>query len=259
MAGLSCAAAAERVLDAVRRAVRGAGCDCIAMSGGIDTTVVALAARLEGLRLRGVTAYYVGGVPRDLPYAAYAAAALGIEHHAVPVTDDYIASRTRLVVDCTGRRDHVEVRNDVVFLRGLEEAERLRCRCILLGDGGDEVFAGYSFMLTLGETELRETILRMATRGRYPGLELAECLGLHAEAPLLSDEVLEAALSTPTHCLRGWMNEGKAILRKILTAHGLRIIAERPKTPAEQGAGTEKLTRDKLEAITGIVLDECPC
>jgi len=259
MTGLSCATAAELVLGAIRRSVRSAGCDCVSMSGGIDTSVVALAARLEGLHLRGVTAYYVGGLPRDLPYAAYVAAKLGIELHTAPVTDEYIASRTGFVLSCTGRRDYIEVRNDVVFLRGLEEARRLGCRCVLLGDGGDEVFAGYSFMQALDSRELRETILRMATRGRYPGLELAECLGVEAVAPLLSDEVIETVLNTPMHCIRGWSNEGKAILREILRTHGLRLVAERPKTPAEQGAGTDRLDKRRLEDLTGAQLDHCHC
>lgn len=256
---MDCVSLGEIVLDAMRRGVRGKGCDCIAMSGGIDTSSVALAARLEGLRLRGIVAYYVNGVPRDLVYAKYVAARLGIELYLVPVTDEYIASRVNYVVKCTGRRDHVEVRNDVVFLRALEEADRIGCNCVLLGDGGDEVFAGYSFMLMLGSDELRETILRMATRGRFPGLELAECLGIKAVAPLLSDEVVELVVGAPITCIRGENNEGKALLRSLLHRYGLELVANRPKTPAEQGAGTEDLTRERLEEISGVKLPECHC
>ncbi|KSW12065.1 hypothetical protein CF15_04610 [Pyrodictium occultum] len=259
MAGLSCRAAEELVLSALRRYVGSVGCDCIAMSGGIDTTVVALAARLEALPLRGVTAFYTRGLPRDLPYALYVAGKLGIELHVVPVDPGYIAGHAPLVIRCTGRRDHVELRNDIVFLRALEEARRLGCRYILLGEGGDEVFAGYRFMLSLGPGELRDTILRMAARGRYPGMELAECIGVEAHAPLLSDEVLETVMSTPLECLRQSVWEGKELLRSILRRHGLTLVADRPKTPAEQGAGTEALGRTELEALTGIELPDCHC
>ncbi len=42
-------------------------CDCIALSGGIDTSlIVALAGKL-GRKLRAYTAFYLGGIPRDLP------------------------------------------------------------------------------------------------------------------------------------------------------------------------------------------------
>jgi asparagine synthase (glutamine-hydrolysing) len=259
MAGLSCTIAKELVLDALRRYVRSTGCDCIALSGGIDTSVVALAARLEGLKLTGVTAFYTAGLPRDLPYASYVAGVLGIRLHVVPVDPRYIAERAGLVAECTRKLDYIELRNDVVFLRVLEEAERLSCRCILLGDGGDELFAGYQFMLSLGSEELRRTTLRMVTRGRYPGLELAECIGVEAHAPLLCDEILEVVLNAPTECLRPGVSEGKKLLRDILRSYGLALVAERPKTPAEQGAGTDVLGRETLEKITGMKLPECHC
>ena len=259
MAGLPCTVAEELVLEALRRYVRSTSCDCIALSGGIDTSVVALAARLEGLRLIGITAFYTAGLTRDLPYASYVAGALGIRLHVVPVDPSYIAERAAIVAKCTRRRDYIELRNDVVFLRALEEAERLNCRCILLGDGGDELFAGYQFMLSLSSWELRQTILRMATRGRYPGLELAECIGVKAHAPFLCDEALEVVMKVPVDCLRAGISEGKELLRNILRHYGLTLVAERPKTPAEQGAGTDALSREILEEITGMELPDCHC
>jgi asparagine synthase (glutamine-hydrolysing) len=259
MIGLPCSYFEEKVFDAVRRAVRGAGCDCVALSGGIDTSVVALAARLEGLAPTGVTVFYSNGLPRDLPYADTVARVLGLRHVVVEIGDSYVASRAEFIVGCTGRRDYIELRNDAVFLAALEEAKKLGCRCMLLGDGGDEVFAGYRFMLTLADRELKQMILGMAVRGRYPGLELAECIGVDAVAPLLSDEVLEYVLAAPTECLRRRVDEGKELLRGILRRYGLVAAAERPKTPAEQGAGTDVLTKEVLEEITGVELGDCPC
>jgi asparagine synthase (glutamine-hydrolysing) len=252
LTGYDCTVLEELVEDALRRAVRSCNCDCIALSGGIDTSTVALAARLEGLRLRGYTAYYTKGLPRDLPYTLHAAAALGIPLKLLPITDEYIAEKAKLIVGCTGVRTEVEVRNDIVFLRALEEAKRDGCRCILLGDGGDEIFAGYTFTLQQPSNRLKTEILRMGVRGRYPGLELAECLNLEACAPLLSDEIIEAVMNAPEECLRTTLMQGKRTLRNILAKHGPHIIAERRKTPAEQGAGTENLNAEILTKITKI-------
>ncbi len=242
------------VLDAVRRYVASSQCDCIALSGGLDTSLVALAARLEHLRLKSVTVYYERGLPRDLWYASSLARVLGFEHEAIPVDDGYIASRSRLVLDCTRRLDYIEVRNDVVFLAALEWSRARGCKCIYTGDGGDELFAGYEFTRRLWGGALREAQVRLGVRGRYPALELAECMGVDARAPLLSDEVVEVAMHAPTCCLLGERLEGKYLVRLVLDEYGLGWLAWRPKTPAEGGAGTDALGREALEAITGLRL-----
>ncbi|MET1100991.1 MAG: hypothetical protein ABWW69_00720 [Pyrodictiaceae archaeon] len=53
------------------------------------------------MKLKGIAAYYVNGVPRDLAYVGYVAAQLGIDLYLVPVTDDYIASRIGYIVEYT--------------------------------------------------------------------------------------------------------------------------------------------------------------
>ena len=224
------------------------------MSGGLDTTLVGLAARLAGLRLRAVTVYYAGGLPRDLAYALYAARVLGFEHHLLLVDDGYISSRLGLVLGCTGRREVIEARNDVVFLAALEWSAENNCKCIYTGDGGDELFAGYTFLRVLDSRELVEAILRLGARGRYPALELGDCIGVRVEAPLLNDEVLEAVLEAPVECIRGWLLEGKGVIREILERHGLYLIASRLKTPAEEGAGTSSITPEHIERLTGVKL-----
>ncbi len=253
---LPCSSVAELLLDSVTRFVRSTGCDCIALSGGIDTSFVALAAHLARVRLRGVTVYYTGGLPRDLHYAGFVARRLGISHEYIAIDDEFIASRSQVILGCTRRRDHIELRNDAIFLAAIEWSLENNCRCLLTGDGGDELFAGYTFLRILDSKSLRKAILKLGVRGRYPALELAECMGARVEAPLLNDEVIEAAAYTPTECIRGWMLEGKHPLRIILEKHGLHLIATRTKIPAESGAGTDTLDRTTLEAITGLRLDE---
>ncbi|AEM38497.1 asparagine synthase [Pyrolobus fumarii 1A] len=253
---LPCDAIGELLLDAVTRFVRSTGCDCIALSGGIDTSFVALAAHLAYAKLRGVTVYYAGGLPRDLYYASFVARRLGIEQEYVMVDYSFIASRAALVLECTRRRDYIELRNDVVFLAAIEWSLEKHCKCLLTGDGGDELLAGYSFLRLLDSRSLREAILRLGVRGRYPSLELAECIGARVEAPLLNDEVVEIVTSAPIECIRGWLLEGKHPLRAILEKYGLWPVATRTKTPAESGAGTDTLSHRTLEVITGLQLDD---
>ncbi len=245
---LECIAAFEILAARLQRCIAAKPCDCILLSGGVDTSVVALVAHSLGLLRYAITVYYVEGLPRDLPYAMHVSKVLGLRHRIVAVEPEDVRPLAEAAARCVARRDHIELRNDIVFLAGLLEAKRLGCRCVYTGDGGDELFGGYKFMLTLGSSELRDARIRMGVAGRYPGLELAECIGVDAYAPLLCDEVVEAALFIGEECLRvesdPW--EGKRPLRWLLRAYGLHV-AWRPKTPAEAGGGTEKLgARDLL-------------
>ena len=246
-----------RLFEKLVEYVEAAGCDCIALSGGLDTGLVALAAAEAGLRPRAVTVYYTGGLPRDLWYAITLARMLGFRHELLPVDDSYIASRARTILECTGRRDYIEVRNDAVFLAALEWSAKSGCRCMFTGDGGDELLAGYTFLRTLYGDGLRGEQLRLGVRGRYPALELADCIGVRVEAPYLYDEALAVALQTPTCCLLGESLEGKYVSRLVLEELGFGWLAERPKTPAEAGAGTDVLDREALGEITGLELQEC--
>jgi asparagine synthase (glutamine-hydrolysing) len=127
-----------------------------------------------------------------------------------------------------------------VFYAALSEAKRDGCRCVLLGSGRDEVFAGYRFMLELPDEDLEERRDRYARSGRYPELLVARCLGVNVVTPYLSQEVLDVALRIPASCLRG-SGEGKAVLRELLARLGLEPVARRAKVPAEGGAGTDSV------------------
>jgi asparagine synthase (glutamine-hydrolysing) len=51
----------------------------------------------------------------------------------------------------------------VVFYTTLIKAKELGCKCIYIGSGGGELFAGYSFMLRLPENEV-EVYRKMGVR-----------------------------------------------------------------------------------------------
>jgi len=232
----------EPLLDALKKAIGSSGCDCATLSG-IDSTLVVAVAKSLGARLRCYTAMYTGGLPRDLAYAEYVSKWLNVELRYVLIDEDYIRSSLGKVLQCIGEVTHelcVELRNDVVFYAVLSEAKRDGCRCVLLGSGGDEVFAGYRFMLELPDEDLEERRERYARGGRYPELLIAKCLGVEVVAPYLSPEVLEVALRVPASCLRG-SGEGKAVLRELLRKLGLEVVALRAKVPAEGGAGTDSI------------------
>ncbi len=219
-----------------------ASCTCMALTGGVDTTVIALAARGAGLRIRAYTAFYIGSLPKDLPYAIYVARVLGLAHKLLPITTNYALELSEEVVKHLRTFDPIEVRNDVAVLAVLKRAALDGCEYILTGDGGDELFAGYTYMTSMKSEELSEYIRYLAKVAHYPAVELGEKLGINVVTPFTTEEVVRVALEIPPDYKRLNPYTGKYILRKIIEELIGPEIAWRPKAPAEEGSGTKALS-----------------
>ncbi len=215
---------------------------CMTLSGGVDTTIIALVARSAGLRIKAYTSFYLGGLPKDLPYAIYVARALGLKYELLPINNDYALELSEEIVKLLHTFDPVEVRNDVAVLAVLKKAADDGCEYVLTGDGCDELFAGYPYMLVLTGKELNKYIKYLAETARYPTVELGKKLGIEVIAPFTTKEVIEVSLRTPPDYKRLNPYTGKYMLRKLIEDYIGPEIAWRPKTPAEEGSGTKALS-----------------
>lgn len=230
-------------------------CNCIALSGGIDTTTILLAAIETGLKPRGYTAIYIHGLPKDLSYVDYLSKKLNIDLRYVYIEYKDVEKFIASVVNCIGRdkiNSHkdggcIEIRNDIVFYAILTKARDDGCECIYVGSGGDELFAGYRFMLSLYEIELEEAIDRLS-RSRYPELEIGRCVDIEVIAPLINEAIIDIVKEIPIVCLRSEKMLGKEVLREILDEKDLYIVSKRAKTPTESGAGTISICRSIYDA-----------
>lgn len=247
---ITCTAYVEQLFKKLIDVIKKWKCDCIALSGGIDTSVILLSSILANYKPRAYTAIYTHGLPKDLVYVDYLTKFFNLETVYVYIYPHNFNVLENIVVECVGRnklnshRDGgcVEIRNDIVFYSVLKKAKEDKCRCIYTGSGGDELFAGYKFLMMLIEEELKKNIERLV-KGRFPELEIAKCLNVNAVAPFLDEEIVDIALKIPINCLRSENMQGKEILREILKHKDLHIISERIKTPAESGAGTIALCK----------------
>ncbi len=230
-----CLALANRLAEASSYVLE--NCDCMLLSGGVDTGFLA-ASHPKPNTMTAVTVD-LGGP--DAGYASLAASRLGMGHVVLRPSEAMFLEALASAVDIVETIDPVEAAADAVHVLSAGLARALGCRCLATGDGGDEMFLGYSFLLDKHPEELREWQRAMAREAWLPTIHLARTLGLEARAPLYSVEAKRIALDAPLNCLVGLHNGrrwGKLLLRLYLEARGLPELAWRPKTPVTSGSGS---------------------
>lgn len=125
--------------DAVRSRLQADVPLAVALSGGIDSSVIAAEAVRQGTRPDGFTVIAEGD-ETDLPYAVSMARRHGLAHEVVRMPA--IAPVER-VLQATGHYDEPFADSSALCSLDLARALSGRYKVILNGDGGDEAFAGY--------------------------------------------------------------------------------------------------------------------
>lgn len=127
------------IADAVRLRLRSDVPLALALSGGVDSTVIAAEAGLQYAKVDAFTVIAEGD-ETDLPYARRVAQKFGLRHEVLRAPGTSAAQR---VLDAAEQYD--EPFADSSALSSLELARSLagRYKAILTGDGGDEAFGGY--------------------------------------------------------------------------------------------------------------------
>ncbi|RLF16328.1 MAG: hypothetical protein DRJ97_01115 [Thermoprotei archaeon] len=228
-------------------------CDCLLLSGGVDTTFVAAASLHHGHRFNLAVTVTYKGMGEDVRYASLVARRLGLSHVVVEYDDaasDEVLDDVILVLNTF---DPVEVRGSVSVYVALREALARGCRRVATGDGGDELFAGYDFLLDKAPGYVDDWIKNMVGRWRFSSIELSRRLGLEVVPVYVDEEIVRLALRVPYSCRvleaygRLW---GKALLRLWLDRAGFKEVAWRRKDPIEGGSGSRALSLTWASRVT---------
>ena len=243
---MDCLALARRLANSSRRSLE--VCDCTLLSGGIDTSFIALTHPSP----RRVTAITVDLGGDDARYAEIVAKRLGMSHIILRPTREEFLEALAATTQIIGSIDPVEVAADAVHVISIRQASRMGCRCLATGDGGDELFLGYSFLFGRSREELRRWISEMAREAWLPTIYIAERLGVKAVAPLYSGEAKRISMEAPIECLireRAGSVYGKYMLRLYIDGRGLGEVAWRPKRPVTSGSGSLRLLSSLASGI----------
>jgi len=241
----------EKLLLAEIRTMRP---DAILFSGGIDTSLLAALA-FKGKSLPLVTVILSEGSGPDLQYSTMAAKRLLAKQHIRYFDVEEAKDAARQVVRLLGRFDPDEIRNDLVIQLGLEFCKELGYSRIMTGDGADELFAGYGFLLEKPLEKIDSWIRMNWCKWRFASNELARNMDMEVVQPFLACPVIEYGIKIPT--VYKALDEkgelvGKYVLRKLLANHIPGKLASRKKSAIEYGSGANALSKLFSEAISDI-------
>ena len=243
--------------EIIEKAVHETMGDSILLSGGLDTSVVAVLAQ----RWRKIHAYTVilNDAPApDLPYAKLIAEKFSLPHTVFSFHLSEIDEGLRHVIRTLQTFDPMEVRNSLTVFLGLRRAKEDGCRAVMTGDASDELFAGYSFVYKLPQARMRESLERMWRAMRFSSIPLARSLGMEAKLPFLQPAVGEFAEKLDPSSLVGSREGelfGKYLLRIAFQNDLPNEIVWRTKTPIEFGSGTTILPQYYSQVVNNDVFD----
>ena len=215
----------------------------IALSGGLDSSI--LAHYFKKRKPEAIAIISEDFVSTDLTYCQTISKETEIPLTIYNVTTSAILEAVGNTIKILKNFNDIEIRNNVVMYLALKWAKENDKKSIITGDGADELFAGYNFLVNKPEDELEAEIKRVCSVMHFPTQEIGKSLGIKVESPFLNQKVIEIANQIPSN-LKVKEEEnvkyGKWILRKTFEKHIPTQIAWRKKSPMQEGAGTVGLT-----------------
>ena len=220
------------------------------LSGGLDSaTLAALASRYRSPLLTFSAG--MAGAP-DLAFARKTAEYLGTRHFEVLYgVDDLLKVLPRVIYHLESF-DAPLVRSSLANFLVAELASR-HARAVLSGEGGDELFAGYSYLKSLSEAEIPAALAQAQAALSNTALQrvdrMASAHGTRARTCFLDPDVTAYANAIPMK----WKiyesgNIEKWILRKALEGRLPEEIRMRPKEKFWSGSGIGDKLAEVAEA-----------
>ena len=222
-----------------------------AFSGGLDSTLVAYAAKENGLRPELITVGLKG--QPELEHARRVAKELGLGITVRELSQTDIIDRLREVVETVESTDSTLVGHSVPLFFVCEVAEEMGMRHLLVGQLSDELFAGYGRFEELAvkhhfleaKKEVLRSVLAAATNDFEPGDKLAVSHRLDLQCPFAYLPLVDYALSIPISLklrLIGSSVVRKYILRRLAASWRLpESVVNRPKKAVQYSTGVQKV------------------
>lgn len=223
----------------------------ISLSGGLDSSIIAHF--LKPRKPNTVAIIAEDFVSTDLTYCQMISKKMELPLTIYNVRTEEILEAIEETIKILKNFNDIEIRNNVVMYLAIKWAKENGEKSIITGDGADELFAGYKFLINKSEEELTTEIKRICSIMHFPTQKIGKALGVTIESPFLNENIMKLAEKIPVSLKvkeENGKRHGKWILRKTFEKHIPHQIAWREKSPMQEGSGTAGLT-NLFDSIIG--------
>ena len=233
----------EQCMRILTNAVNECKSDWIALSGGLDSSILAhLRKDQKPQTMTIITKDFLG---TDLTFAQIIAKHLGLNLSLIQVSMEDVLDSINETIRILGNYNDIEIRNSIVPYIYLTTLKKKGVDSVITGDGADEVFAGYNFLLKKSDEEIGEELKRIKKIMHFPSKDIARSLNMKVETPFLNEELIKFSddieISEKINAKDG-EKFGKWILRETFEKYLPNNITWREKSPMQDGSGTNNLT-----------------
>ena len=153
----------------------------------------------------------------------------------------------------------IEIRNSIVPYLYLNLLKEKNVTKVITGDGADEIFAGYNFLVKKDRSELQNELKRIKKIMHFTSQKIADKLGMSIQMPFINESIIKLVETLPINLLinqKDGIKFGKWVLRKAFENALPSNVVWREKTPMQDGSGTVSLTKMFDSVITDDIFKE---
>ena len=244
----------EDLYDIIRHACLDTKANTISLSGGLDSTIIAYLTQERQMQAISVIAEEF--VSTDLTYVQMVSKNLDIPLKMITPTLAEMLEGAGQTINILGNFNDIEIRNSLVMYFAIREAKQCNIDSIITGDGADEIFAGYNFLI---RTEnLGDELRRLRNIMHFTSHKIGKFMGVQVESPFLDHAVMDAASRIAPKDMIG-DRQGRAMGKMVLRQTFRNLLPPgilwREKTPMQDGAGTAGLTNLLESLISDVQFD----
>lgn len=221
-------------------------CDAnwIAFSGGLDSSILAEIKKEQNLN--AITIISKDFLATDLSYSQITAKHIDIPLEIKYVNIDQMLGAIESTIKILKNFNDIEIRNSIVPYLYMNALKERNITNVITGDGADEIFAGYNFLLKKDRNELKNELKRIKKIMHFTSQKIANKLGMSIQMPFIDEKIIGLVETLPINLLINQKNGikfGKWILRKAFENTLPTNVIWREKTAMQDGSGTTNLTK----------------